>query len=67
VTTLQRIAAHVEQRIGPIDVVVCDLATADAVDEVFAPDLRRRGHGEVVVVTTADEADDVVSLLVGRH
>jgi hypothetical protein len=63
---LRRIAAHVEQRLGPIDVVVTDPATAAVATEVFAGDLRRRGRGEVVVVGDDDDVDDVVSRLGGR-
>lgn len=63
---LQRIAAHVEQRLGPIDAVVCDHAAHPAVLEVFGPDLNRRGHGQVVVVEATDDVAEVLSRLSRR-
>ena len=62
---LQRIAAHVEQRLGPIDAVVCDPPARAAVVAVFEPDLQRRGHGRVVVSAGADDAATLLSRLVG--
>ena len=55
-----RIAPHLEQRLGPVDAVVADAASMPTVADVFGPDLRRRGHGDVLEL-----ADDVVSA-VGR-
>ena len=61
----ERIAPHVEQRLGPVDGVVTDAPTAAIVDAVFGPDFGRRGHGAVIV---GDElsVDAVVSALLGR-
>jgi hypothetical protein len=61
-----RVAPYVEQRLGPVDGVVTDSATRPVVDAVFAADIRRRGHGDVVVVGPADEVDEVIKALVGR-
>jgi NAD(P)-dependent dehydrogenase (short-subunit alcohol dehydrogenase family) len=65
----ERIAPHVEQRLGPVDGVVTDAATAATVEAVFGPDLVRRGHGSVFVVDelAVDDLgiDSVVSALLG--
>jgi hypothetical protein len=45
----ERIAPHVEQRLGPVDGVVTDATTRPIVEVVFGPDLLRRGHGAVIV------------------
>jgi hypothetical protein len=63
----ERVAPYVEQRLGPVDGVVTDRATRPVVDAVFAADIRRRGHGDVVVVSPADEVVQVVSALAGRQ
>lgn len=62
-----RIAPHVEQRLGPVDAVVTDARTAAACEAVFGQDLRRRGHGAVVVVTADDDEAGVLSRLTGRR
>lgn len=54
--SLGRIAPHLEQRLGPVDVVVADPASLASASRVFGPDLARRGHGDVVLLD-----DDVVS------
>lgn len=64
--TVERIAAHLEQRLGPVDAVVADTAAAAVADEVLGPDLRRRQHGTLVVLGDED-ADAVLSRLVGRR
>ena len=61
-----RVAMHVEQHLGPVDGVVTDAGAAAVVTAVFAPDLRRRGHGQVVVVNDDDVAS-VVSRLTGTR
>jgi len=53
--TWERLAPHIEQRVGPVDAVVCDRPALDVVRSTFEADLRRRGHGDVVPLT--DEAD----------
>ena len=45
----ERIAPHIEQRLGPVDGVVTDAETRETVEAVFGPDLLRRGHGLVLV------------------
>lgn len=55
-----RVAMHVEQHLGPVDAVVADASAVEPVRRAFAADLRRRGHGGVVVVEAGDEASDVV-------
>jgi hypothetical protein len=49
-----RIAAHLEQRLGPVDAVVADSQSRDAAIATMADDLRRRGHGGVVAIDAAD-------------
>jgi NAD(P)-dependent dehydrogenase (short-subunit alcohol dehydrogenase family) len=46
-----RIAAHVEQRLGPVDGVVADPWSVETVRAVFAEDMGRRGHGAVILLT----------------
>jgi NAD(P)-dependent dehydrogenase (short-subunit alcohol dehydrogenase family) len=60
----ERIAPHVEQRLGPVDGVVTDAASAATVQAVFGPDLVRRGHGAVLVVDDL-AVDSVISALLG--
>lgn len=59
-STWERAAPHIEQRLGPVDGVVTDARTADPIANVFTPDLRRRGHGGVVV---REESDDVSAVM----
>jgi hypothetical protein len=58
-----RVVPHVEQRLGPIDAVVTDESGAPIAERLVGPDLRRRGHGAVVAVTQASDADGVVRTL----
>jgi NAD(P)-dependent dehydrogenase (short-subunit alcohol dehydrogenase family) len=58
-----RVLPHVEQRLGPIDAVVCDAAAARVLAPLVEPDLRRRGHGSVLVPGPADSAAEVLSRL----
>jgi hypothetical protein len=44
-----RVAPHVEQRLGPVDLVVGDTASVVVLEAVFRADLVRRGHGDVLV------------------
>src|SRR4051812_44998549 len=60
-----RIAPHVEQRLGPVDLVACDTSTRPVVEPVFGPDLRRRGHGGVVVLRDEDGIAAAVTTLAG--
>lgn len=62
-----RIAPHVEQRLGPVDAVVTDARSATACEDVFGADLRRRGHGAVVVVATGDDEAAVLRRLAGTR
>lgn len=62
----QRVAPHVEQRLGPVDAVVVDADTADLASAVFGPDLARRGHGVVMVAADDDDPAAVVSRLRDR-
>lgn len=62
-----RVGMHVEQHLGPVDAVVADASAADVVRAVFATDLRRRGHGDVVVVQPDDDPADVVTTVVGTQ
>jgi NAD(P)-dependent dehydrogenase (short-subunit alcohol dehydrogenase family) len=56
----QRISAHLEQRLGPIDAVVADAASAAVAGLTFLADLRRRGHGDVIAMESADIVDAVI-------
>jgi NAD(P)-dependent dehydrogenase (short-subunit alcohol dehydrogenase family) len=47
----QRVAAHIEQRVGPVDAVLCAADDADLLEATFGDDLRRRGHGAVIVLS----------------
>lgn len=60
-----RMVPHVEQRLGPIDAVVTDESAAALAEELVGPDLRRRGHGSVVVAIPGTDADDVLRRLAG--
>ena len=56
----ERIAAHIEQRVGPIDAVLCTAELTEVLEATFAEDMRRRGHGTVLPVSSA--ADPVQQL-----
>jgi hypothetical protein len=60
-----RLAMHIEQHLGPVDGVVTDAASRDAIDAVFAADLNRRGHGHVVTVAAGDDIHAIVTGLCG--
>jgi hypothetical protein len=60
-----RVVPHVEQRLGPIDAVVTDELGRATAERLVGPDLRRRGHGTVVVVPPATEPGSVVRMLGG--
>jgi len=62
-----RVSMHVEQHLGPVDAVVADASAEPLVRAVFAADLRRRGHGDVVVVHDGDNVGDVVTRVVGTQ
>lgn len=59
----QRVAPHVEQRLGPVDAVVTDQQLQPLVEGVFGADLRRRGRGAVVGATPDMTADELLSRL----
>ena len=58
-----RVAPHVEQRLGPIDVVITDDACARVVEPVFAADLLRRGRPPVRVLAADDDPGELLSAL----
>jgi hypothetical protein len=63
----ERIGQHIEQRLGPIDVVIAIAAepTRRVVAAALVPDMTRRGHGVLIEV-----ADDAATIAVGggvRH
>jgi NAD(P)-dependent dehydrogenase (short-subunit alcohol dehydrogenase family) len=62
----ERVAPHVEQRLGPVDLVVGDAGTVDVLEPVFRPDLLRRGHGDVVTAAADVTPELLLSQLVGR-
>ena len=55
-----RVAAHIEQRVGPIDAVLCAPDTVDVVEATFAADMRRRGHGAVIPFTAGSDPVDLL-------
>jgi hypothetical protein len=61
----ERVAPHVEQRLGPVDAVVVDGSADAVVRSVFLTDLRRRGHGDVLLAGAEASADDLLSLVAG--
>jgi hypothetical protein len=61
----ERVVPHVEQRLGPIDGVLSDRAAQPVAERRVGPDLRRRGHGAVVVVDDGIDVDDVLRTLAG--
>jgi hypothetical protein len=50
-STWERLYAHIEQRLGPVDAVLADPAALDVVESVFRPDMLRRGHGVIVALS----------------
>jgi NAD(P)-dependent dehydrogenase (short-subunit alcohol dehydrogenase family) len=61
----ERVAPHVEQRLGPVDLVVVDLATRPAAETALGDALRRRHRPTPVVLGPAEPAAAVVSRLTG--
>jgi len=58
--TWARLYPHIEQRLGPVDAVLADPAAIDIVEEVFRPDMKRRGHGAIVGLSgPADPVDQL--------
>lgn len=62
--TWDRVGMHVEQHLGPVDGVATDTIAQATVESVFGPDLVRRGHGDVVVVTPAESVAALLSRMV---
>ena len=58
-----RMVPHVEQRLGPIDAVITDEGGLEVAERLLGPDLRRRGHGAVVVVDADSDVADVLRTL----
>ncbi|HET6816382.1 MAG TPA: hypothetical protein VFH66_04065 [Mycobacteriales bacterium] len=50
-----RVAAHIEQRVGPVDAVLCTKEAYTAVEATFAADLGRRGHGVILPVSPGED------------
>src|SRR3954468_18433917 len=48
--TWARLAPHIEQRVGPVDAVLCSPSAVDATTATFAADMRRRGHGAIIAL-----------------
>jgi hypothetical protein len=63
----ERVTMHVEQHLGPVDAAVADESSAPSVSRALAADLRRRGHGDIVVVQPGDEPDVVVTKVAGTQ
>jgi len=59
-STWARLAQHIEQRVGPVDAVLCTPEAIDATTATFAEDMHRRGHGAIVPISPGQ---DPVSLL----
>jgi len=53
--TWARLAAHIEQRVGPVDAVLCAPGAVDATTATFAADMRRRGHGAIIALTPGQD------------
>jgi hypothetical protein len=62
-----RVSMHVEQHLGPVDAVVTDATSYDVVRAVFATDLRRRGHGDIVIVEPGDDVAVIVTKVAGTQ
>jgi hypothetical protein len=65
--TWDRVLMHVEQHLGPVDGAATDEGCHDVVRQLLVPDLHRRGHGEVVVVTAEDDPRDVLRRMTGTR
>lgn len=50
-----RVVAHIEQRVGPVDAVLCAAETTQVVEAAFGADLRRRGHGAVLPLSAGSD------------
>jgi len=61
--TWERVAPHVEQRLGPVDAVVADATCGAVVTTVFLPDMRRRGHGGVHVLASGEDVEEMLRCL----
>jgi hypothetical protein len=59
----ERLAMDIEQHLGPVDGVATDESSYAVVAGVFAGDLARRGHGQVIAVRGTDAVPDVVTRL----
>lgn len=58
--TWARLAPHIEQRVGPVDAVLCAPGAVEATTATFAEDMQRRGHGAIIALTPGQ---DPVALL----
>ncbi|HET7530651.1 MAG TPA: hypothetical protein VFJ98_06790 [Mycobacteriales bacterium] len=63
----ERVAPHVEQRLGPVDVVLADSGCTTTVAPVFLPDLRRRGHGDVLTAPADAAMTELLTLVAGTR
>ena len=51
----ERVAAHIEQRVGPVDAVLCPPEISAVLEATFASDMGRRGHGAIVSLSPETE------------
>ena len=65
--TWDRVLMHIEQHLGPVDGAATDVGCDDVVRALLVPDLDRRGHGDVVVVSHDSDARDVLTRMAGTR
>jgi len=66
VATWERVAPQIEQRLGPVDVVLADAHCVETLRQVFDADLGRRGRHGVVVPAPADDPVRLLRSLLAR-
>jgi hypothetical protein len=64
--TWERLTAHIEQRVGPIDAAIADPVALDVVRIALEPDLRRRGHGDVIALMRWADPVSALNRRLGR-
>jgi hypothetical protein len=65
--TWDRVLMHIEQHLGPVDGAATDVDCNEVVRGLLVPDLDRRGHGDVVVVTGSSDARELLTRMVGTR
>jgi len=65
--TWDRVAPHIEQRVGPIDAALADPGALDAVRDAFEPDMLRRGHGAIVRLRPSEDPVAVLRRRLSRR